>query len=150
MKVQSTLHPDFISKTVNLLLNKLIYNQKMTKLLIFDAFQLLICKKKVTNCVILWCKTFCLKIWLCIILDKYHVWTNLTSAPTIGSRYHTAISNQVLLGYSICMPDFSSWNLPCLISFKSLFLFRITCCLYLDNWICKLFVFCCGRLQILQ
>ena len=44
----------------------LIYNQKMTKLLIFDAC--------VANYALLWCKTFSLKIWLCKIFDKYHVW----------------------------------------------------------------------------
>ena len=49
MKVQSTFYPDFISKTVDLLLNQLIYNQKMTKLSIFDAFMLLICEKNVAN-----------------------------------------------------------------------------------------------------
>ena len=47
MKVQNTFYPDFISKTVDLLLNQLIYNQKMTKLLIFDALTLLICEKNV-------------------------------------------------------------------------------------------------------
>ena len=37
----------------------------------FDAFTLLICEK---NVALLRCKTFSLKIWLCKILDKYHVW----------------------------------------------------------------------------
>ena len=43
------------------------------KLMIFDAFMLLIRKKNVANYALLRCKTFSLKIWLCKILDKYHV-----------------------------------------------------------------------------
>ena len=46
----------------------------MPKWLIFDAYTLLICEKNVANYALLWCKTFSLKIWLCKILDKYHVW----------------------------------------------------------------------------
>ena len=46
----------------------------MPKLLIFNAFTLLIRKKNVANYALLQCKTFSLKIWLCKILDKYHVW----------------------------------------------------------------------------
>ena len=45
----------------------------MPKSLIFDAFTLLIREKNVTNYAFLRCKTFSLKIWLCKILDKYHV-----------------------------------------------------------------------------
>ena len=45
----------------------------MPKLLIFDAFTLLIRKKNVANYAFLRCKTFSLKIWLCKIFDKYHV-----------------------------------------------------------------------------
>ena len=45
----------------------------MPKLLIFDAFTLLIPEKTVANYALLWCKTFSLKIWLSKILDKYHV-----------------------------------------------------------------------------
>ena len=45
----------------------------MPKLLIFDAFTLLICEKNVANCALLRCNTFSLKIWLCKIFDKYHV-----------------------------------------------------------------------------
>ena len=65
MKVQSTFYPDFISKTVDIL--------KMPKCLLFDAFTLLIGEKNVANYTLLRCKTFSLKIWLCKILDKYHV-----------------------------------------------------------------------------
>ena len=47
MKVQSTFYPDFISKTVDILLISSFITKKMPKLLIFDAFTLLICKKNV-------------------------------------------------------------------------------------------------------
>ena len=45
----------------------------MPNLLIFDAFMLLICEKNVANYAHLQCKTFSLIIWLCKVLDKYHV-----------------------------------------------------------------------------
>ena len=45
----------------------------MPKLLIFDAFTLLICEKNVAIYALLRCKIFSLKIWLCKILDKFHV-----------------------------------------------------------------------------
>ena len=45
----------------------------MPKLLIFDAFTLLIREKTVTNYALLQCKTFSLKIWVCKIFDKFHV-----------------------------------------------------------------------------
>ena len=45
----------------------------MPKLLIFDAFTLLIREKNVANYALLWCKIFSLKIWQCKILDKYHI-----------------------------------------------------------------------------
>ena len=67
MKVQSTFYPDFISKTVNLLI---ISSFIAKKLLIFDTFTLLICEKNVANYALLWCKTFSLEIWLRKILDK--------------------------------------------------------------------------------
>ena len=51
-----------------------IYNQKIPKWLIFDAFTPLICEKKVANYALLQCKKFSLKIWLCKIFDKFHVW----------------------------------------------------------------------------
>ena len=46
----------------------------MPKLLIFDAFMLLIPEKTVANYALLRCKTFSLKIWVCKIFDKFHVW----------------------------------------------------------------------------
>ena len=45
----------------------------MPKSLIFGEFMLLICEKHIANYALLRCKTFSLKIWLCKILDKYHV-----------------------------------------------------------------------------
>ena len=45
----------------------------MPKLLIFDAFTLLIREKTVSNNALLRCKTFSLKIWVCKIFDKFHV-----------------------------------------------------------------------------
>ena len=45
----------------------------MPKLLIFDAFTLLIREKNVAIYALLRCKIFSLKIWECKILDKYHV-----------------------------------------------------------------------------
>ena len=46
----------------------------MPKLFIFDAFTLLIREKTVANYALLRCKTFSLKIWVCKIFDKFHVW----------------------------------------------------------------------------
>ena len=51
----------------------------MPKLLIFDAFTLLIPEKTVANYALLRCKTFSLKFWVCKIFDKFHVWPLLTS-----------------------------------------------------------------------
>ena len=45
----------------------------MPKLLIFDAFTLLICEKTVAIYALLRCKTFSLKIWVCKFFDKFHV-----------------------------------------------------------------------------
>ena len=46
MKVQSTFYPDFISKTVDVLIISSFIIKKLPKLLIFNAFTWLICKKK--------------------------------------------------------------------------------------------------------
>ena len=55
----------------------------MPKLFIFDAFTLLIREKTVANYALLRCKTFSLKIWVCKIFDKFHVWTSgYTPKPT--------------------------------------------------------------------
>ena len=55
----------------------------MPKLLIFDAFTLLIREKTVANYALLRCKTFSLKIWVCKIFDKFHVWLGLGPKKTI-------------------------------------------------------------------
>ena len=68
MKVQSTFYIDFISKTVDVLLISSFITKQMPKLLIFDAFTLLICKKNVAIYALLRCKIFSLKIWLCKFL----------------------------------------------------------------------------------
>ena len=90
------VHCTLISfQTVDLLLNWLIYNQKITKLLIFDTFKLLIREKNIAKYAFLRCKTFSLKIWLCKILDKCHV----------CRKYATGIEVMPLpIGYS-----FSDW-----------------------------------------
>ena len=45
----------------------------MQKKMIFDAFTLLIREKNVAIYALLRCKIFSLKIWVCKILDKFHV-----------------------------------------------------------------------------
>ena len=60
----------------------------MPKLLIFDAFMLLIHKKNVANYTLLRCKTLSLKIWLCKIFDKYHVWANINPAFTLNCHLY--------------------------------------------------------------
>ena len=60
----------------------------MPNLLIFDAFMLLICGKRVANYALLWCKTFSLKICLCKILDKYHVWAAVTDQFSCAFQKH--------------------------------------------------------------
>ena len=49
MKVQSSFYPDFICKTVDILPISSFITEKMPKLLIFDAFTLLICEKKLSQ-----------------------------------------------------------------------------------------------------
>ena len=70
MKVHSTFYPDFISKTINILLISSFITKKIPKLLIFDSFTLSICEKNVANYALLWCKTFSVKIWLCKIFTN--------------------------------------------------------------------------------
>ena len=57
----------------------------MPKLLIFDAFTLLIREKTVANYALLQCKTFSLKIWVCKIFDKFHVCTRSGTSGTTSS-----------------------------------------------------------------
>ena len=77
MKVLSTFYPDFTSKTVDLLLKSSFLTKKMPKSLIFDAFTLLIRENNDANYTLLRSKTFSLKIWLCKIFDKCHVYIYL-------------------------------------------------------------------------
>ena len=67
----------------------------MPKLLIIDAFSLLICEKNVANYSLLWCKTFSLKIWVCKIFDKFHVccpnWLTDFAVVVINLPYHSQI-----------------------------------------------------------
>ena len=73
MKEQSAFYPDFISKTVDILLISSFITKKLPKLFIFDAFTLLIREKNVAIYALLRCKIFSLKILLCKYFDKYHV-----------------------------------------------------------------------------
>ena len=57
----------------------------MPKLLIFDAFTLLIHEKTVANYALLQCKTFSLKIWVCKIFDKFHVWQRDPLNPNLSN-----------------------------------------------------------------
>ena len=87
MKVQSTFYIDFISKTVDVLLISSFITKQMPKLLIFDAFTLLICKKNVAIYALLRCKIFSLKIWVCKIFDKFHVWYMTTLSYSCKAKY---------------------------------------------------------------
>ena len=53
----------------------------MPKLLIFDAFMLLIREKNVANYALLGCNNFSLKNWKCKRLDKFHVWAQCAPSP---------------------------------------------------------------------
>ena len=57
----------------------------MPKLLIIDAFTLLICEKNVANYALLRCKTFSVKIWPCKIFDKFHVCADGAYHCPVGS-----------------------------------------------------------------
>ena len=58
----------------------------MPKLLIFDAFTLLICEENVAIYALLRCKIFSLKIWDLGILDKFHVWYSPTEMQEWSSQ----------------------------------------------------------------
>ena len=86
MKVQSIFYPDFISKTGDILLISSFITKKMPKLLIFDAFTLLIREKNVAIYALLQCKIFSLKIRWCNILDKSNI-MSLTSLSRFRKMY---------------------------------------------------------------
>ena len=96
MKVQSTFYIDFISKTVDVLLISSFITKQMPKLLIFDAFTLLICKKNVAIYALLRCKIFSLKIWLCKIFDKFHVWQKAQSFAL--SQFYVSLRAESAVG----------------------------------------------------
>ena len=106
MKVQSTFYIDFISKTVDVLLISSFITKQMPKLLIFDAFTLLICKKNVAIYALLRCKIFSLKIWLCKIFDKFHVCIPLQVS---GKEAFILFLFFLLLLYSV-VTFLKSWN----------------------------------------
>ena len=66
----------------------------MPKLLIFDAFTLLIRKKNVAIHVLLRCKIFSLKIWLCKIFDKFHVWILVALSIFIFNSEYIFLKNK--------------------------------------------------------
>ena len=81
----------------------------MPKLLIFDAFTLLIREKNVAIYALLRCKIFSLKIWVCKIFDKFHVWcrvvtvfqcTGLGVGCIVGGAERVDRLTEVLLGLS--------------------------------------------------
>ena len=68
----------------------------MPKLLIFDAFTLLIPKKTVANYALLRCKTFSLKIWVCKIFDKFHVCSHLANLTEMNFCISCKNSKQII------------------------------------------------------
>ena len=87
MKVQSTFYIDFISKTVDVLLISSFITKQMPKLLIFDAFTLLIRKKNVAIYALLRCKMsqfthFCGVKFLASKSGTWEFWTNFMSVRT--------------------------------------------------------------------
>ena len=87
MKVQSIFYPDFISKTGDILLIS-SFITKMPKLLIFDAFTLLIREKNVAIYALLRCKMsqfthFCGVKFLASKSGTWEFWTNFMSVDSI-------------------------------------------------------------------
>ena len=68
--------------------------------MIFDAFTLLIREKNVANYALLQCKFFSLKIWLCKIFDKFHVWSK-----TVQSIQNDPMWSRIVMW--ICGPGIS-------------------------------------------
>ena len=105
MKVQSRFYPDFISKTVDL---PLISSFKTKKCPNYWYLTLLICEKNVANYVLLRCKTFSLKIWLCKILDKYHVCV-IPNWKLYSANAHFLKFYFLEHGGNICLPPFAQF-----------------------------------------
>ena len=72
----------------------------MPKLLIFDAFTLLIREKNVAIYALLRCKIFSLKIWVCKIFDKFHVWlthhVRMTQSRLLLTKVNTIITFEIM------------------------------------------------------
>ena len=79
----------------------------MPKLLIFDAFTLLIRKKNVTIYALLRCKIFSLKIWLCKIFDKFHVWVLCTQSHSVAKRSGATVNPIVVPVSVLVVPVFT-------------------------------------------
>ena len=69
----------------------------MPKLLIFDAFTLLIREKTVANYALLRRKTFSLKIWVCKIFDKFHVCPGCSEYCPCGNNLGAKVSEGVCM-----------------------------------------------------
>ena len=83
----------------------------MPKLLIFDAFTLLICEKNVVNYSLLRCKTFSLKIWVCKIFDKFHVWQQWQCAGLIGTIvFELTIKFVIFWHYFVSVTNVAFWD----------------------------------------
>ena len=74
LKVQSTFYPDFISKTVDILLLSSFITKKCRLYWYLMHLRCSFARKNVAYYALLRCKTFSLKIWRCKFFDKYHVW----------------------------------------------------------------------------
>ena len=79
----------------------------MPKFLLFDAFMLLILKKNVANYALLLCETYSLKIWLCKILDKYHMGLNACVHDAFGNVSSIFLG---LMETSYIFLDLSKWT----------------------------------------
>ena len=80
----------------------------MPKLLIFDAFTLLIREKNVAIYALLRCKIFSLKIWVCKILDKFHVCGGAQLAAETPKAWGVRRSGWYWLDINCSFPLFSS------------------------------------------
>ena len=106
MKVQSTFYPDFISKTVGILLITPFITKKNTQMIDIWCIYAVYLREKVPNYALLRCKTFSLKNWLCKIFEKYHVWVKITFA---SSDFHPKVTD---LLESVSLSPNSSQTLP--------------------------------------
>ena len=67
-----------------------LYNQKMTPIIDIWRIHAVNPREKMSQkYALLQCKTFSLKIWLCKILDKYHVCEDPTQQLCKGNNFQT-------------------------------------------------------------